>query len=477
MVANLGASRPDPFDGEPPLGADGARVMRARPADSSAGPARRGGWPLVAVIAITSFIGTFDVTGVNVVLPQMASELHVDAAAVQWVSLGYLLPIAALALPAGRWLDTVGRRPALLLIVAGFAVSAAAAGASPNLPVLIAARALQGVFGAGLFAVASIVAFHALPVADRRRGIGVLSAAGAAGGVAGPAVGALIAQAWGWPWIFWLALPLLVGQLPALARLLPRDLPLKMPTGSQVVEGVLIGCATSAVLLGLTFTASGSKMWLLLTLGAIPFVALWYRLHPSSPIIDLMRRPGFALAANSRALLAAALLSVQYLLAFLAERTIHLTPAQTGEALLALPAATVVSALVAGRLPASRRPARPAAAGFAVITVGTLSALTASQLAGIVCVALLVGIGQGITNTSATHYAMSIAGDGNPASTGAALSLLWNLGSTIGPACVSAVWGGLGYSGAAMSAAFVVTGIFALGGGTLILLASRAAAR
>lgn len=440
-------------------------------------PARRGGWPLVAVIAITSFIGTFDVTGVNVVLPQMASELHVDAAAVQWVSLGYLLPIAALALPAGRWLDTVGRRPALMLIVAGFAVSAAAAGASPDLPVLIAARALQGVFGAGLFAVASIVAFHALPVADRRRGIGVLSAAGAAGGVAGPAVGALIAQAWGWPWIFWLAVPLLVGQLPALARLLPRDLPLTAPSASLLVEGVLIGCATSAVLLGLTFTASGSKLWLLLIPGALPFAALWYRLHPTSPIIGLLARPGFALAAHSRALLAAVLLSAQYLLAFLAERTIHLTTAQTGEALLALPAATVVSALVAGRLPASIRPARLAALGFVVIAVGTLFASTVSQLAGIVCAALLIGIGQGISNTSTTHYAMSIAGDGNPASTGAALSLLWNLGSTIGPACVSAVWGGLGYTRAAMSAAFVVAAAFALAGGVMILLASRAVER
>ena len=71
---------------------------------------------------------------------------------------------------------------------------------------------------------------------------------------------------------------------------------------------------------------------------------------------------------------------------------------------------------------------------------------------------------------------MSIAGDSNPASTGAALSLLWNLGSTGGPACVGAIWGGLGYTGAAMSVAFVVAGTFALGGGILILLASRTAA-
>lgn len=456
--------------------ADRSATSRSEPM-AVAPPERRGGWPLVAALSITAFIGTFDVTGVNVVLPRMASELGVDAAAIQWVTLAYLLPIAALALPAGRWLDSVGRRPAMLLIVAGFAVSLAMAGASGGLAVLITARVLQGVFGAALFAVTSIIAFHALPVADRVRGIGVLSAAGAAGGVAGPAVGALIAQAWGWPWIFWLPVPLLVAQLPALARLLPRGLPLKAPSGALLLEGLLLGCATGAVLLGLTFTANGSALWLLLILGAVPFTALWRRLHPDSPIIGLLRRPGFAAAANSRALLAAVLLSVQYLLAFLAERTLHLSTAETGSALLALPAATVLSALAAGRLPASIRPARLAAAGFAVIAVGTLFALTASGLASVVCTALLVGVGQGITNTSSTHFALSVAGEGNPASTGAALSLLWNLGSTIGPACVSAVWGGLGYTGGAMRAAFVLAALFALGGGVLILLASRGAAR
>jgi MFS family permease len=435
-----------------------------------------GGWPVVAASAITAAVGAFDVTGVNVVLPRIAADLRVDAAAVQWVVLAYLLPIAALALPAGRWLDTVGRRQALFLLVAGFALAAAGAGAAPGLPLLIGTRAVQGVFGAGLFAIAPIVAFQALPPADRRTGVGLVSAAGAAGGVAGPALGALVTQAWGWPWIFWLTIPLLVVQLPVLARSLPPGAPLTAPTPSLLVEGALIGAATGVVLLGLTFTAGGSPLWLLVALAAGPLAVLWYRLHPDAPATVLLRRSDFALAAGSRAFLAAAVLSAQFLLVFVAERTMHLSTGTTGGALLALPGATVVGALVAARLPSAVPPTRTAALGFAVIAAGAAAALAVSDLGGLLCAALLIGLGQGLANTPATHLAMSVADARSPGSTGAALSFLWNLGSTVGPACVTAIWGGLGYAGTGMSAALVLAALFAVAGGGSILLAGRAAA-
>ncbi|MBW4043167.1 MAG: MFS transporter [Acidobacteria bacterium] len=440
-------------------------------------PTSRNGWIVVVAAAATSAVGTFDLTGVNVVLPHMASELRVDAALIQWVSLGYLLPIAALALPAGRWLDTVGRRPAMLLLVAGFATSSALAGLAPDLPLLVAIRAVQGVFGAGLFAVTPIMAYQALRPAERLRGIGVVSATAAAGGVAGPAIGALVTQALGWPWIFWLTLPLLVAQLPVLARMLPRDLPLRPPKATLLLEGLMIGGATTLVLLALTLTAGGSPSWLLLALGALPLAGLWRRLHPDAPMLILLRHPGFGVAAGSLALLAACVLSAQYLLAFVAARSMHLSTGATGAALLALPAATVVAAVTAARLPVGVPPARVSALGFVVIAAGASAALSVTHFVGLVLAALTIGIGQGLANMPATHFAMDLAGDAAPASTGATMSLLRNLGTTIGPACVSAVWGALGFTATGMSFALLIAGAFALAGAALILLAGRAGAR
>jgi hypothetical protein len=77
----------------------------------------------------------------------------------------------------------------------------------------------------------------------------------------------------------------------------------------------------------------------------------------------------------------------------------------------------------------------------------------------------------------ASHFAMDLAGEAAPASTGATMSLLRNLGTTVGPACVSAIWGGLGYTAAGMSTALLASGAFALGGAGLILLAGRADGR
>ena len=194
-------------------------------------------------------------------------------------------------------------------------------------------------------------------------------------------------------------------------------------------------------------------------------------------VLVLLRRPGFGVAAGSLALLSAGVLSAQYLLAFLAARTMHLSTGATGTALLALPAATAVAALAAARLPATVPPARVSALGFAVIAAGATAALAVTAFPGLVLVALVIGLGQGLANMPATHFAMDLAGDAAPGSTGATMSLLRNLGTTVGPACVSAIWGGLGYTAASMSAALLASGAFALGGAGLILLAGRADGR
>jgi MFS family permease len=120
----------------------------------------RAGTAVVAAAAVCVGVGGFDLGAVNVVLPDLAAAFGVSPAAVQWVAIAYLLPIAALALPTGRWLDTVGRRPAMLLLVGGFTVCSVLAALAPALAPLVAARVAQGAFGAGLFAICPALAYE-----------------------------------------------------------------------------------------------------------------------------------------------------------------------------------------------------------------------------------------------------------------------------------------------------------------------------
>jgi MFS family permease len=78
---------------------------------------------VVGAAALTIFLAMLDASIVNVALPAIGADLGVDPARSQWVVLGYLLAVAAVVLPAGRWLDSVGRRSAFIFAIGGFAAS------------------------------------------------------------------------------------------------------------------------------------------------------------------------------------------------------------------------------------------------------------------------------------------------------------------------------------------------------------------
>ncbi|WP_329500245.1 MFS transporter [Kitasatospora herbaricolor] len=119
-------------------------------------------WSLVAVAGMLSFVAMLDMNIVNIALVDIARDLGTSAGTAQWAVLGYQLPLVALLLPAGRWLDQVGIRPALLTAIGGFALAGAAAATVPWASCLIAARLVQGAFGAVLFVLMPVLAIRSV---------------------------------------------------------------------------------------------------------------------------------------------------------------------------------------------------------------------------------------------------------------------------------------------------------------------------
>jgi len=163
-------------------------------------PAQQGGtqknqWWVVIAAALAVFMASVDMSIVNVALPAMQHDLRIDASVTEWVVLAYLLPLAGLALPSGRWLDSVGRRPALIFSLTGFAVASFAAGVSPNLVWLIVARLLQGSFGALLFSLVPALATTAVRPQARGRAMGLITTLGPVGLISGPGIGGVIVDA------------------------------------------------------------------------------------------------------------------------------------------------------------------------------------------------------------------------------------------------------------------------------------------
>ena len=144
----------------------------------------------------------------NVAIPTIRHDLGSPMAGAQWVLNGYTLPLAALLLTAGALGDRVGMRRMLLGGIALFTAASAACAAAPDIGALIAARAVQGVGAAALLPATLAMIPHLFASrADQARAAVTWVAAGTISVAAGPLVGGLLIEAFGWRSIFLINLP------------------------------------------------------------------------------------------------------------------------------------------------------------------------------------------------------------------------------------------------------------------------------
>jgi MFS family permease len=179
-------------------------------------------WFAVAAVCFGAFMGQLDASVVTVAFPALQRQFGAGLAAAQWVSLGYLLVLTALLVPAGRWSDRVGRKLMYLYGFVVFAAASAGCGLAPSLAVLIGLRLVQAAGAALLQANSVALVVTSVPASTRRAALGVQAAAQAVGLASGPVTGGLLVAAGGWRWVFFINVP--VGLLAVLAGvyLLPR---------------------------------------------------------------------------------------------------------------------------------------------------------------------------------------------------------------------------------------------------------------
>src|SRR5690242_9421317 len=162
--------------------------------------------PLVA-ICLGAFILLVDVTIVNVALPRMASDLDAPFSSLQWVVDVYALALAALLMVAGSLGDLFGHRRLYAAGLVLFAAASLGAALSPNAAVLITARGVQGFGGAAMFATSAALVAMTYQGRDRGVAFGVWGAVNGAAAAAGPILGGLLTQGFGWQAIFLVNLP------------------------------------------------------------------------------------------------------------------------------------------------------------------------------------------------------------------------------------------------------------------------------
>jgi MFS family permease len=408
----------------------------------------RHAWTLaVTVVCFGAFMGQLDASIVTLTYRPMEHQFHASTAAVQWVSLSYLLTLVVLLPPIGNRSDRRGRKLSYLHGFALFSAASAACSLAPDLGLLIAARVVQGAGAALLQANSVALVTTSAPTGRMRSALGAQAAAQAVGLALGPTVGGLIVAGPGWRWVYAINVPVGAIALVAGVLLLPRTRTPRPEGRADVPGSLLIGGASIALLLalsaagGLKFPSPAVVVTVLLVASAVCGAAVVQHIRlRQDPVID----PGLLKAAGVRSGLLAALLAYLVLFGPLVFVPLVIaghgaSPVKAGAVLSALPAGFALAAAVAGRvLPRAwsetRRSGFGAVMSAAVLVVMLFIPLTTGFL--VACLALL-GVGLGVLTPPNNAAIMGSVPQEHTASGGGIISMTRALGTAIGIAAVT----------------------------------------
>ncbi|QWT24200.1 MFS transporter [Subtercola sp. PAMC28395] len=309
-------------------------------------------WWTLTVVALAQLMVVLDSTVVNIALPAAQTDLGFSNADRQWVITAYSLAFGSLLLLGGRLSDLMGRKRTFIIGLIGFAIASALGGAADSFGTLVAARALQGAFGALLAptALAVLTTTFTIPK-ERARAFGVFGAIAGAGGAVGLLLGGVLTENFNWRWNLYInvfiAVIAVIGAaifLTTVARTGPRP-KLDIP-GTILVSGGLFSLVFGFSNAETDGWGSASSWGFLVASGVllVAFV-LWQRVakHPLLPlavVLDRNRGASFLAVLISGAGMFGIFLFVTYYL----EVSMHYSPIQTGTAFLPMILMLVVSA-------------------------------------------------------------------------------------------------------------------------------------
>ena len=308
-------------------------------------------------LLLAIFLSAVDGTIVSTALPTIVGELG-GLDQLTWVVTSYFVTSTVSTLLLGKISDIYGRRPIFLFSIGAFLIASALAGLSQTMPQLVGFRALQGVGGGGLQALAFIIIGDILSPRERGRYMGWFTGTFALSGLVGPLLGGLIVDsgALGWRWIFYLNLPLGAITIVVVGRYL--RLPARQAeTVIDWAGGVLLTIGVGALLVAASI-GGGDLAWSsplivsLFVVGTV-FCGLFVRqeLRADNPMLPLrlftndVFRVGMALAFLS----GAAVMSANIFLPLFLQVVTGASATLSGLLLAPMMLGLTVASIVAGR--------------------------------------------------------------------------------------------------------------------------------
>jgi len=374
-------------------------------------------WLPLVTVCLGTFMLLIDVTIVNVALPDMAKDLDTSFGSLQWVVDAYALVLAALVLGAGSIADLVGHRRAYVAGLVLFAVASLACGIAPGSGTLVAARAVQGIGAAAMFATTFALLNSNYSGRDRGTAYGMWGAVAGASAAIGPILGGLLTEGISWRWIFFVNLPVSVLAVALCLRVL-QDAHAPHRGRVDVAGIVLFTGAAAALTYGLIranehgWSPVGTWAWFAAApVLLVAFLQVEHRI--ASPMLDLglLRNRSFVgVLLAGMVLTFAAFAAFTYVSIWL-QSVLGLSPIEAGLTGLPLSLASFGVSAAIGRFLHDRHPGPIIGGGLIVVglggLVGGLLVHGGATWPALIPGFLLVGIGVGLATPTLSSAAMS----------------------------------------------------------------------
>ena len=299
-------------------------------------------WLAFFILCCGELMIVLDSTVVNVALPSICSSLGFSEAGLVWVVNAYMLTYGGFLLLGGRLGDLYGRRRLFAGGIALFTVASFACGLADSQTALIIARAIQGLGGAVVSAVALALIMDLFPEPDVRvRAMGYFGFLMAAGGSIGVLLGGLITDAFNWHWIFLINIPVGALVLAVTLKLLPRDAPAPEPQKLDVAGAVTVTASLLLAIYGIVGAYEAgwtSAQTLGLLVGAGLLMAAFLMIEARIPVplmpLGLFKLRNVSVANVAGVLWAAAMFAWFFLSALYMQLVLGYGPMKVGLAFL-----------------------------------------------------------------------------------------------------------------------------------------------
>ncbi len=406
-------------------------------------------WWTLGAMCFALFMLMLDNTVVNVALPSIQRDLKASLSALEWTVNAYTLTLAVLMITSGRLADIFGRRRLFLIGVSVFGISSLVLGLAPNVGVLVAFRAIQGVGAACMMPASLAIITQAFPPHQRGTAIGTWAGVSALALAIGPVLGGFLTEDVSWRAIFFINPPIAVIAI-AVTLFAARESRDETVDRTVDYRGIaLLTVGLTALVLSLIEGNSwhwGSPriiaLWIIAAVALVLFFQTEARVR--APMLDLaFFRNRTSAGVNLVAfIISFALFAQFFFLTLYMQNVLDLSPLETGIRFLPTTVVLVVMGPVSGRLTDRIGPRPLMTLGTLIVAVSIFIESRITVHSGYLLLLpgfILMGLGMGLVMSPMTTAAMNAVDRTKAGAASGVLSMSRMVGSTFGVAVMGAI--------------------------------------